>query len=661
MPRLKPCPTCKRNNTVDSIFCIYCGGKLFFQEDLPDSTPLIQNSSETSSPHSQSDPEITQIRSGLANLADRITALEIAVSSKRVKTPNEFQSIQNRTGESSWISKDSPQGRDLIPSGPFVDWKRLLAGNWLALIGAISLVTGIGFFLKLAFDYSWIGPTGQVSIGIVLGIILLGLGEYQARKYPFWAQAVTGGGIAILYLSIYAAFSQFSLISNLPAFLFLGLTTSTTVILSVRYDAKLICLLGILGGFTTPLILAEELPNHWMLLAYLLVLDSGVLIISFTKNWRAFSLGALVGSFGLLIIFLDRFETITPGILFSQLSVTATFLLFFVGTIPSSVFRNRSSSNIDLSMIIANATLFFGTSYMILEEEHRIWLGAFTLSLAIFYGISGYLVLLKRLFYPKLSMVLSGIALVFLTIAFPLHISNQETWITIAWAIEGVVLLFLSLRLKIFPLRVFSLIVFTSMVFRLIFVDSQIELTASFQPFLNERVLAFSVGTLTTGLAARFLLSSQHILKGKEVLLPPFFIILSTALTLGILSIEMMMYFEHQILLSREMLTTGIWSSQEAEVLENIGNLALTILWGIFGSVIFSVGILRNWKLVRLGGLGFLTLPVLKLFLYDSFALSQGYRVAAFITLGIILLFGGFLFQKYQSAIKEFLFEENPS
>ena len=36
MPRLKPCPTCNRNNTVDSIFCIYCGGKLFFKEDLPD-------------------------------------------------------------------------------------------------------------------------------------------------------------------------------------------------------------------------------------------------------------------------------------------------------------------------------------------------------------------------------------------------------------------------------------------------------------------------------------------------------------------------------------------------------------------------------------------------------------------------------------------------
>ncbi len=661
MPQSRPCPTCERTNAEDSFFCIYCGAGLVSKEGPVGLSSSIQNSSETSNGQLRLDSEVTQIRAALANLADRITALEAADSGNRNKKPNQLQSGQFRFGKSYEINETTSQGKGSFELGTFVDWKRLLAGNWLALIGTISLVTGIAFFLKLAFDYSWIGPTGQVSIGIILGIFLLGLGEYWARKYSFWAQALTGGGIAILYLSIYAAFSQFSLISNLPAFLFLGLTTSTTVILSVRYNAKLICFLGILGGFTTPVILGEQLPNHWMLFTYLLILDLGVLIISFTKNWRSFSLGALVGSFGLLIIFFDRFETLNPGIFFFQLSLTVTFLLFFLGPIPAMVFQGRFSRNIDLSLIISNATLFFGTSYMILEEQYRSWMGVFALSLAIFYGVSGYLVLLRKLFYPKLSMAFSGIALVFLTIAFPLHISNQDIWITIAWAIEGLVLLFLSFRLNNLQLRVFSLIVFASMAFRLIVFDSQIELTSSFQPFFNERVLAFSVGILMTGVAARILILNQENLEGKETLLPPLFILVSTGLTLGILSIEMMMYFNHQILLSRESLTTGIWASQGVEVLENIGNLALTILWGIFGSVIFSVGIIRNWKLVRLGGLSFLTIPVLKLFLYDSFALSPGYRVAAFITLGIILLFGGFLFQKYQAAIKGFLFEDNPT
>jgi uncharacterized membrane protein len=661
MPNFKICHTCKRNNAEDSVFCIFCGGQLLPKEIYEDPPLAHQHSAEISHHQTQFEIQVAQIRFALANLADRVTTLEVVNSGGRSKITSQIPTPRNRTQNTSERNADSPQKIRSTGIGAFIDWKRLLAGNWLALIGTISLVTGIAFFLKLAFENSWIGPTGQVSTGIIIGISLLVLGEYWARKYLFWAQALTGGGIAILYLSVYAAFSQFSLISNLMAFLFLGLITFATVILSVRYNAKLIGLFGILGGLTTPLILSEELPNQWMLLTYLLILDLGVLIISFAKNWRPFSLGALFGSFALLIIFFDRFETLNPSIFFAQLSVTATFLLFFGGTIAPIILRSHNTRNLDVTVIISNATLFFGTSYMVLEEEHRIWMGAFALSLALFYGIWGYLVLLHGILYARLSMVLTGVALIFLTLAFPLQIITQDTWITVAWAIEGLILLFLSLRLKILPLRVFSLIVFTAMVFRLIFVDSQIELTPSFQPIFNKRVLAFCIGIGATGMAARFLRLNQHLLKDKEILLFPSFVILSTSLILGILSIEMMMYFDHQIMLSKELLRTGIWASRGVEGLDNIGDLALTVSWGIFGSVIFSAGILRNWKWVRLGGLSFLAIPVLKLFLYDSFALSSGYRVAAFITLGIILLFGGFLFQKYQAEIKGFLFEESPS
>ena len=69
------------------------------------------------------------------------------------------------------------------------------------------------------------------------------------------------------------------------------------------------------------------------------------------------------------------------------------------------------------------------------------------------------------------------------------------------------------------------------------------------------------------------------------------------------------------------------------------------------------IGIVRRWKLVRLGSLGLLAVPILKLFLVDSFALDQFYRVAAFLSLGIILLAAGYLYQRHGAAIKEFLFE----
>ena len=106
---------------------------------------------------------------------------------------------------------------------PSIDWERLLARNWFAIIGAVALVVGIGFFLKLAFDNNWIGDTGRIILGVVLGLALLGVGEYSQRRVPIWAQPVTAAGAVILYLSIYAAFGLYQLIRPDVALLFLAL------------------------------------------------------------------------------------------------------------------------------------------------------------------------------------------------------------------------------------------------------------------------------------------------------------------------------------------------------------------------------------------------------------------------------------------------------
>ena len=45
------------------------------------------------------------------------------------------------------------------------DWEWLLGGNWLARVGILAMIIGVGFFLKLAFDNDWIGETGQVVLG----------------------------------------------------------------------------------------------------------------------------------------------------------------------------------------------------------------------------------------------------------------------------------------------------------------------------------------------------------------------------------------------------------------------------------------------------------------------------------------------------------------
>lgn len=86
-------------------------------------------------------------------------------------------------------------------------------------------------------------------------------------------------------------------------------------------------------------------------------------------------------------------------------------------------------------------------------------------------------------------------------------------------------------------------------------------------------------------------------------------------------------------------------------------SLALSLVWAVYAGAGLALGILGRQPLLRSASLGLLAIPIVKLFLFDSFALDQGYRVAAFLGLGGIMLAGGFLYQRYREAIRGFLLD----
>ena len=90
---------------------------------------------------------------------------------------------------------------------------------------------------------------------------------------------------------------------------------------------------------------------------------------------------------------------------------------------------------------------------------------------------------------------------------------------------------------------------------------------------------------------------------------------------------------------------------------ENVSSLGLSLLWGLYAAALIVLGVVRRWRWVRVAGLALLAVPVVKLFAYDSQTLEQEYRVIAFIALGLILLAGGLLYQRYSRAVRGFLFE----
>jgi uncharacterized membrane protein len=74
----------------------------------------------------------------------------------------------------------------------------------------------------------------------------------------------------------------------------------------------------------------------------------------------------------------------------------------------------------------------------------------------------------------------------------------------------------------------------------------------------------------------------------------------------------------------------------------------ISILWSIFALGLIGAGIFRPSSALRYAGLGLFTVVAFKVFLADLANLDQFYRIVAFILLGILILFGAFIYLKYR-------------
>src|SRR4030042_6427563 len=172
-----------------------------------------------------------------------------------------------------------------------------IASHWFSIVGIIAIVLAVVLFLKFAFDNNLIGPVGQVTIGIVIGVALVFGREFLREKYQKYSQILTGGGIIVLYLSLWASYAVFAQLSA-PIVLFaMSLITLCSALLSIRYQAAYISALGILGGYATPMLLAKGFDNQMILMFYIIVLSLGVLTIAAFQNWRKLNILGFIATY----------------------------------------------------------------------------------------------------------------------------------------------------------------------------------------------------------------------------------------------------------------------------------------------------------------------------------------------------------------------------
>lgn len=617
---------------------------------------------------------LNELKKDVRVLKQQVHNLQLYISKRETKQPSDFQGEATRKPNSAYFENN----QRTTPIWENFDWESIIGGNWLARIGVLAVVIGMGFFLKLVFDQNWVTQEGRIILGIVTGLAFLGISEYWKKSYPSYTQAIAGGGTGILYVSIFSSFAFYDLIGFYSALALLLLVSCTSTISAFFRESRSLAIIGIVGAFSAPLLLenfgqnveSASLYHNLEIIVYIVVLDLGVIALSTVRNWYWFRLIALTGSILIFGIWYGENEDFLNPIV-AQVSLTIIFLIFVTGNTVFHLIWKKIPKTSDMTLLVFNATAYFAMSYLILQEYYSMWIGTLALALAIFYGGLAYLAL-KTNEQSNFSLMLLGTAIIFLVTAVPVQMGGS--WVAVTWSIQGVIFIWASYKLSIWQLRVSAIILMCISVIRLIFFETAIYSLENFRIILNLRVLAFVIGIISLYLAS--FLSIRNVSESTKssttnpVDLPNEFFVSRLASSASILlkDFSNSIYLVHLFLITANLLTIWILSAEiittvdsdivklDSQSENHIKSLSLSVLWAIYAGCLLALGMLKNWQMVRLGGLVLLVVPIVKLFLVDTFELDQGYRVVAYMSLGLIMLVGGFFYQKHRSAIKEFLF-----
>jgi uncharacterized membrane protein len=608
-------------------------------------------------------------------------------------------------------SFEPPPVEYVVPSAA-PDLESTIGLNWINRIAVVTLLLGVAFLFKYGVDNDWFGPGVRVAMGIAAGIITLLAGDRVWRRgQTVFAQGVIGLGIALLYLSIYAAAMLYQLIPPSLAFVAMGGITGGAVGLAVLYNSQAIAVLALVGGYLTPVALSTGEDHPWILFGYIFVLNAGALLLAQMRSWRAVEPIAAAATVLLYAGWLDRglsdatlsdanrhvatvfafafyaqftfatfpylwaaFQLVTSVALAVIWRDNSRFVWWNLPLAAAGLLRTETMASLltlvcfwlpyrfwysmdasfaalsaafllflgwtlwripkefpGLGVVAANAAFYFVASYALLNPEHHQYMGLLAAA------VGGIHLLLARNYeaHSEAQTLTLGVALAFVTLAVPIQFAGFR--MTIAWALEGAALAWLSARSSNQWLRGACWIVLTLAIARLLVLDTIIYSQSSeYSTLLNTRFLTFAVSAVALWLSAKFL---------------------APALDAAVTYIA-----GHAVFLFGLGLEIGGWVGRNvvAENQTSVQITAISVMLTMYAVILVLVGVRTKAAIHRMLGLALVVLVVAKLYLVDVWVLGRLFRITAFLALGVLLLALSYLYSRLRPVLDRLLRADSP-
>jgi len=342
-------------------------------------------------------------------------------------------------------------------------WEEFIGTNLLNKIGIAILVIGIGFGVKYAIDHALLNPLTRIILGYLAGTGLLFLALRIKKDYENFSAVLLSGGMASLYFVTYAAYDFYLLIPQLAAFVLMVLFTAFTVLAAHRYNLQVIALLGLTGAYAVPFLLSDGSGKVVILFSYIVIINSGILVLAFLKNWKAtqyvaFSLTWII----FLSWYLIDYDSANHFWIASTFALVF-FLIFYTVLLSNKILKKEPFALPDIIFLLINSFIHYGIGYSAISalQDGEQYLGLLTAFNGLLHFVVCILLYKRQNEVEHIFYFIAGLVLTFLSIAVPVQLEGN--WVTLIWAVEAVLLFWIgrTKKVKAYEVMAYPLIVLT--------------------------------------------------------------------------------------------------------------------------------------------------------------------------------------------------------